>query len=210
MKLSTELVPLRRIKASASRWNFAEADLEQATQLLLEAEGCINPLVLRRESGSTYEVIEGNFEYFAALAVNRLNPRMFDCIEAYLVESTQEKAILQQIRLLRRPLPLHVEPLDRVIQAEARQTSIAPQYSGDGYAAGLSRSSLLKTFNLAEAGQLQQLVKRVGIVGKTAERVVEAITVERGERPFQSLKEVAQRIKGFSFEKVIDLIELDR
>ncbi|MBD3880870.1 hypothetical protein IFO70_03785 [Phormidium tenue FACHB-886] len=209
MKLSTELVPLRRIKASASRWNFAQADLERATQLLLEVESCINPLVLRRETGSTFEVIEGNFEYFAALAANRLNPQLFDRVEAYLVEPTQEKAILQQVHLFRRPSPRNAEP-DRLIQAEAGQTQIPPKWSIGGYSADLGCSRLLETFNVAEVGQLQQLVKRVGIVGKTAERVVEAITIERSERPFQSLKEVAQRIKGFSFEKVIDLIELDQ
>jgi hypothetical protein len=46
MKLSVTLVPVRKIKPSASRWNFVDDEIEQAAHLIAEAEGMVQPIVL--------------------------------------------------------------------------------------------------------------------------------------------------------------------
>ncbi|MFW6295662.1 MAG: hypothetical protein ACOC04_00565 [Halothece sp.] len=102
MKLSTSLVAVRRITSSVPRSHFSETDLEKAAKLILEAEGIINPIVLRRVDIQSYEVVQGDFEYYAAVKAREMNPRKGEMIGSFILEPDNEKAILEQVNLLRK------------------------------------------------------------------------------------------------------------
>lgn len=70
------------------------------------------------------------------------------------------------------------------------------------------KTDLLQFFNQTEPNELQHQMKRIGLVGKTAERIVETIESERQQKRFVSLKEVVARVKGLTYEKIVDLIEV--
>lgn len=67
---------------------------------------------------------------------------------------------------------------------------------------------LLEIFNTAAPLVLLTQIKRIGLSGRTAEKVVEAIEQERQQYAFTSLKDVVLRIKGLTYEKMIALIEV--
>ncbi|MGL4501063.1 MAG: ParB N-terminal domain-containing protein, partial [Planktothrix sp.] len=73
-KLLPSLVAVKKITSSVPRESFSELELEQVAKLSLEASGLINPMVLRRTSMQSYEVVDGHFEYYAAVKAKELEP----------------------------------------------------------------------------------------------------------------------------------------
>ena len=117
MRLSTSLVAVKRITPTEARSTFLDDELEQSAKLILEAEGIINPIILRRTSLDSYEVVEGNFEYYAAARAREIDPRKGEMIGAFILEEDKEEAILEQIQLLRK-LKSSSEPEDFKIKED--------------------------------------------------------------------------------------------
>jgi ParB family chromosome partitioning protein len=53
MKLSTSLVAVKKINSKLPRSNFSDDDLSRVFDLILKAEGIINPIILQRTSQET-------------------------------------------------------------------------------------------------------------------------------------------------------------
>jgi ParB family chromosome partitioning protein len=102
MKLPTKLVAVKKISSSVARSSFTADDIEKAAKLIIEAEGTINPVVLRRTSLESYEVVDGHFEYYAAVRARELSPLKGEMIQAIILESGNEDALLEQVKLLRK------------------------------------------------------------------------------------------------------------
>ncbi|MEW5861282.1 MAG: Rho termination factor N-terminal domain-containing protein [Cyanobacteriota bacterium] len=102
MLLSTSFVPIREIVSDVPRSSFSEDELNQAAELILQAEGTINPLVLRQTSLESYEVVDGYFEYYAAARAREIDPRKGEMIGAFILEAGSEKVIKEQIKVLRK------------------------------------------------------------------------------------------------------------
>ncbi|NEQ65469.1 MAG: hypothetical protein F6K21_08220, partial [Symploca sp. SIO2D2] len=125
MKLSTSLVAVKKITSTVPRSNFPDEELEQVAQLILQAEGVINPVILQRSSLDTYEVIAGDFEYYAAARAREIDPRKGEMIGAFLVEEENEEVLKQQVELLRKSKAAVVEPTPPSSTAlESRLTNI--------------------------------------------------------------------------------------
>ena len=231
MRLSITFVPVRKIKPSVSRWNFSEEVVEQAARLVTKVEGIISPLVLRRESNSeSYEVMYGNFEYYVAARASELEPRICETIAAFIIEPADEAIVQEQINLFRQPqsfsetnefepasdLESRLKHLElRQADLESRQRSLEMQkiqgVKQQAYMAkqpSLQKTNLLAAFNEFERSALLQYLKQAGLTGRNAEKIVEMIEDERQRQPFGSLKEVVTRIKGLTYEKMVDLIEV--
>ena len=80
MKLSTSLVGVKKINSKVPRSEFSEDELNLTAELILKAEGIINPPVIRRTSLESYEVVNGHFEYYAAVKAREINPRKGEMI----------------------------------------------------------------------------------------------------------------------------------
>lgn len=230
MKLSIAFVPVRKIKPSVSRWNFSEESVEQAAHLVAKVEGVINPLVLRREDNSAaYEVLDGNFEYYVAVRASELAPQACETIAAFIVEPDDEALIREQIELFRNlrklneadHLPSTTTLDSRLRQLEFRQADLESrqlsfemqeikplkkqvQELGEKIR---SQTNLLEGFNRLDRSRLLRQIKQIGVLGKTAEKIVELIEDERQQQEFTSLKDVVIRVKGLTYEKMVDLIE---
>lgn len=236
MRLSTTFVPVRKIKPSVSRWNFSEEIVEQAARLVTKVEGIISPLVLRRESNSeSYQVMYGNFEYYVAARASELEPRICETIAAFIIEPEDEAIVQEQINLFRysqqfseiiqfqpasdlesrlKSLELRQADLEfrqRSLEMQKAQTLSSGTVKQQMYGAEQSssqRANLLAAFNDLERTALLQYLRRTGLTGRNAEKIVEMIEDERQRQPFGSLKEVVTRIKGLTYEKMVDLIEV--
>lgn len=199
MKLATSSLPLHKIKPTASRWNFSITDLETAAELALHIEGVINPIVVRQEQGcNSYAILDGNFEYYAMAYAHQRDTQRCLSIEAIVVEPRDEPLIQKQIALFRGRFAGFAEPYSAT-EIHCGEASF--------HRDKLTLYSLLEIFNTAASSLLLTQLKRIGLTGKTAEKVVEVIEQERQQYAFTSLKDIVLRVKGLTYEKMITLIE---
>ncbi len=101
-KLSPSLVAVKKITSKVPRANFADRDLEKVAQLILELGGLINPIILRRNGMDAYEIVDGDFEYYAAAKAREINPMKGETIGAFILEPENEELLLEQVQALRK------------------------------------------------------------------------------------------------------------
>lgn len=102
MRLPTNLVAVKKITSSVARSSFSVEKLEKFAHLILGVEGTINPILLRRTSLESYEVVDGHFEYYAALRAREISPLKGEMIQAIILEPENEKVLLEQVEILRK------------------------------------------------------------------------------------------------------------
>ncbi|MGG6268220.1 ParB N-terminal domain-containing protein [Leptolyngbya sp. AN03gr2] len=110
MSLHPSLLPVKKIKSNQARSTFSPDAIEQAAKAILDAEGTINPLVVRQLSFQEFEVIDGHLEYYAAVRAKELDLVKGEMIDAIVVPPEKESAILEQVRLLRAEKEAKVMP----------------------------------------------------------------------------------------------------
>ena len=110
MLLSPEFVLVKEITSNVPRSEFSELDLEQAARLILKAEGTIQPLVVRTIGWESYEVVDGHFEYYAAVRAKEINPRDGERIGAFIIEGDKAKVLEEQVEIFRNISSLSEEP----------------------------------------------------------------------------------------------------
>lgn len=110
MSLHPSLLPVKKIKSNQARSTFSPDAIEQAAKAILDAEGTINPLVVRQLSFQEFEVIDGHLEYYAAVRAKELDLVRGEMIDAIVIPPEKESAILEQVRLLRADKEVEVVP----------------------------------------------------------------------------------------------------
>jgi hypothetical protein len=101
-KLSPSLVAVKRITSAVPRSNFAEPDLDKLARLILDSGGLINPIVVRRTSMDGYEIVDGDFEYYAAARAKEIAPLKGETIGAFILEPENEELLLGQLEIIRK------------------------------------------------------------------------------------------------------------
>ncbi|MCT7981797.1 Rho termination factor N-terminal domain-containing protein [Laspinema sp. A4] len=130
-KLLPSLVAVKKITSSVPRESFSELKLEQLGKLSLEASGLINPIVLRRTSMQSYEVVDGHFEYYAAVKAKELEPMKGEMIPAFLLEPENEEVLLEQVKLLRQVGNQAVIPLNPPAEPAVNPIPVLSKPEGD-------------------------------------------------------------------------------
>jgi competence ComEA-like helix-hairpin-helix protein len=118
MKLQTNLVAVKKIDSSVDRSSFSLVSIEKAANLILEVEGTIEPIILRRTSLESYEVVDGHFAYYAAVRAREISPMKGEMIQAIIVQPEQEKALLEQVDIFRKDLGNNNDFKDRFANLE--------------------------------------------------------------------------------------------
>ena len=88
---------------------FPTSQIERLANLFLKAGDTISPILLRKISPIAFEVLEGHFEYYAALKAQEINDQ-FTAIRAYVVPPELESTILEQYNFLRSPSTPQAQP----------------------------------------------------------------------------------------------------
>ncbi|WP_293149294.1 MULTISPECIES: ParB N-terminal domain-containing protein [unclassified Microcoleus] len=101
-KLSPSLVAVKRITSAVPRSNFADRDLDKLARLILDSGGLINPIIVRRTSMDAYEIVDGDFEYYAAARAREIEPLKGETIGAFILEPENEELLLEQLEILRK------------------------------------------------------------------------------------------------------------
>ncbi|MEG4864722.1 MULTISPECIES: ParB/Srx family N-terminal domain-containing protein [unclassified Microcoleus] len=100
-KLFPSLVAVKKIVSAVPSSNFAEPDLEKLARLILDLGGLINPIIVRRTGMDSYEIVDGNFEYYAAARAKEIEPLKGETIGAFILEPENEELLLAQLEILR-------------------------------------------------------------------------------------------------------------
>ncbi|MDJ0775562.1 MAG: hypothetical protein QNJ49_19400 [Mastigocoleus sp. MO_167.B18] len=236
MKLSTSLVAVKKIQSTVLRSLFSEDKLELAAQLILGSEGVINPIVVRRTSLKSFEVVDGDFEYYAATRAREIDPRKGEMIGVYIIEPENEENLLKQIQLFReqnfrtsqetefssnsletflKNLELRFEKItsqlfERVMEKqnlEAQVSELKKQIN--------QNLEPLEVFNNLAIHQITLRLKSAGINENKAAKIAEVVESERCKEEFKSLNDVVHRVKlkrgkrlekAISSEKMLDII----
>lgn len=101
-KIQPAIVLVKTLQSSVSATEWNEALLNEAAHLILAGEGVISPPVLRRTGLDSYTVVEGHFEYYAAVRAREIDPYKGETINAYIIESDDDEQLFRdQISLFR-------------------------------------------------------------------------------------------------------------
>uniref|UniRef100_B8HPB7 Helix-hairpin-helix DNA-binding motif class 1 domain-containing protein n=1 Tax=Cyanothece sp. (strain PCC 7425 / ATCC 29141) TaxID=395961 RepID=B8HPB7_CYAP4 len=103
MKQITKLVAVNEISSRVARSKFSVEEIEKAARLFIELEGTINPIILRQTGIESYEVIDGHFEYYAAVRAREISLLKGEVIQAIILDKPESELVLsEQIDLLRK------------------------------------------------------------------------------------------------------------
>ena len=104
MSLLTSSIDLDMIISPVSQEisQFQSSQIEYLANLFLQAGGTIKPILLCRVSPISFEILEGHFEYYAAIKAQEIDEQ-FTAIRAYVVPPELESTILEQYKFLRSP-----------------------------------------------------------------------------------------------------------
>ena len=233
MKLSTSLVAVKKITSTVPRSNFLDEDLEKAAQLILQAEGVINPIILQRTSLNSYEVIDGDFEYYAAARAKEIDPRKGEMIGAFIIEEENEEVLKKQVELLRKPkvaavaeptnpdsnaLELRLTNLESRIEnriSELKNQQATDRQNLESELAELknqipTKLEPLDIFNNLSLPELAFRLRSGGYPEKTAAKIAESVGKERDKKKFNSLSDVVARVKIKQGKRQITGISSDK
>jgi len=93
------LIDVKDIKCATPRNGFFEKDLTALADSILECDGLLKPIVLKVLALDSYEVIDGDFRYWAAVVAKEKNPRKGEMINAFVVGKKEEGRIINQLGL---------------------------------------------------------------------------------------------------------------
>jgi ParB family chromosome partitioning protein len=99
--LLTSIIPVKKITCNQPL-QFSDNELEKAAQSILESKGIINPVVVRRTSLKSYELVDGVFEYYAAARAREINPFQGEMITAFIIEPENDEFLTKQVDLFRK------------------------------------------------------------------------------------------------------------
>jgi ParB family chromosome partitioning protein len=211
------------------RSNFTEADLEKLARLILESGGLINPIIVRRNGMDAYEIVDGDFEYYAAARAKEIEPLKGETIGAFILEEENEELLLEQLEILRKTAIIDNPSAKEVPQQsssfEQRLTNIETRLENriNELKAEYTREKqaliervkdvesripkpvpLLEALNTQKESQLSINLKNAGITSQTMR---DNIITQRDLEPFTSFENVVQRIKGLGDKTMIKVID---
>ena len=236
--MNFSLVDVKSITSNEPRSNFSEADLENLADIIIETGGIIRPLIVKMTGVESYTVVDGHFEYYAAVRAREKNPRQGEMVNAFVIAPKNEDKILKQIATFR--------GLDSDDKPEV-QTPVKTNHSEsssknndfnllekqiDNFRSELAqekqeRQKLYETLKLIESQIPKQItplesfnslslleltfrLRTAGFTDKKAVQVAESVEKERNNKKFESLKDVLARIKIASGKKQIKGISGDK
>lgn len=105
------IVEIEGVISTVPRSNFDEADLDILADSILESGGILKPLILKKIGFEKYEVIDGHFEYYAAVRAREKNPNRGEIVNAFIIPAEKEDAALNQVSFLQR-----VETTEKIVK----------------------------------------------------------------------------------------------
>lgn len=103
MRLAPSFVFVEEITCDQPRSQFNNDAIEAAAKAIVAAEGTINPIIVERTGIDSYRLIDGNFEYHAAIRAQELDLEKGETISAYIIDQNNQEILKQQLEIFRKP-----------------------------------------------------------------------------------------------------------
>ncbi|ALF56125.1 chromosome partitioning protein ParB [Nostoc piscinale CENA21] len=232
------LVDVKDINSNIPRSNFSEADLDNLAEIILESGGIIRPLVLKPTDAENYTVIDGHFEYYAALKAKEKNPRKGEMVNAFVISPKNEDILLKQvaafrefnysntienitstgtekseIRLEKHELSLidkQINELRVELAQEKQERQKLYEYIKSLETQIPKQITPLEAFNSLNVLELTFRLRTAGFTDKKSVQVAETIEKVRKKKSFESLKDVIERVTITSGKKQVKGISGDK
>lgn len=221
MTLSQSLVEIKTITCDRACSEFDEQKIEQAAKSIIAAEGIINPILVARIGINSFKVVNGDFEYYAAVRAKEIDLAKGETIAAYIVDEDDE-TIKQQIDIFRKSQIPSISP-DRFLETritniesrfENRLNELKEEYTNkikdlENNIVFINRKlpakiEPLSTFNQAKLPELITKLERALGNKKTNQNFAEQIIAGR---PFKSLSDVKEKTKGLGEKTMLKIID---
>ena len=95
------LIDVKSITSNVPRSQFDETELARLAEMILACEGVLKPPILKVTGLDSYEVIDGDREYYAAVIAREIDPRKGEMIDALVISPNREEVIRKQLEMLR-------------------------------------------------------------------------------------------------------------
>ncbi len=233
MRLSPTTIAVKRITSKVPRSNFSEDELTQVAKHILEVEGIINPPVVIETGVRSYEVADGDFEYYAAVRARELDLRRGEMIGVFIISPENETSLREQVKLLRKQQPVASAPSEpykadggiRFTNIESRLTNIESIFNSkinelekknqvlEEDVRTLKEQKLkqvqtpLDVFNVMAKENLGITMMSAGIRGKRAAELLKNIETEQKKRKFESLIDLKDRVDKLGETSIIKIID---
>lgn len=199
-KLSPAIILVKNIRCDVAKQQFSAEKLEIAARLIIDIEGIISPIIVRREGVEHYRLIHGEFEYHAAMRAMEIDSIRGESIDAYIVNAENQEIIEQQIQVFREHkqsseqimnnifgqleslLKSYLQPvMDRLtaIEAQLAHTTIEIPHKPQQEIEIQSIPAYLQLINELQPDKLAERLKQLSINKPTTESIL-------ANRPFLS------------------------
>ncbi|PHM10555.1 ParB N-terminal domain-containing protein [Nostoc sp. 'Peltigera malacea cyanobiont' DB3992] len=232
--INFSLVDVKSIASNEPRSNFAESDLENLADIIIETGGIIRPLVVKVTGVESYTVVDGHFEYYAAVRAREKNPRQGEMVNAFVIAPKLEDLVVKQVASLKgidsstkqvtsKPETTKLEPRlanlelrlekqfnefkSELLQERQRIDSQFKQLENLIPQKG-EQSNPLTLLNTLDKDELSIKLQRSRISG--AEKLAKAIEDARHKKPkqeFEDYRDVVKSVKNLGDKTILTIID---
>ena len=232
--MNFSLVDVKSITSNEPRSNFLEADLENLADIIIETGGIIRPLIVKMTGVENYTVVDGHFEYYAAVRAREKNPRQGEMVNAFVIAPKLEDLVIKQVASLKgidsstkpvipQPETTKLEP--RLANLELRLEKQFNEFKSeflqerqriDGQFKQLEnlipqkseQSNPLSLLNTLDKDELSIKLQRSRIPG--AEKLAKGIFDARSKKPkqeFEDYRDVVKSVKNLGDKTILTIID---
>ncbi|MBD2242076.1 chromosome partitioning protein ParB [Nostoc sp. FACHB-888] len=232
--INFSLVDVKSITSNEPRSNFSEADLENLADIIIETGGIIRPLVVKVTGVESYTVVDGHFEYYAAVKAREKNPRQAEMVNAFVIAPKLEDLVLKQVVSLQK-----TNSSDKAVISHPETTKLEPRLANlelrlekqfnefksefiqerqriDSQFKQLEnlipqkgkQSNPLSLLNSLDRDELSRKLQRSRIPG--AEKLANAIEDARHKKPkqeFEDYRDVVKSVKNLGDKTILTIID---
>jgi hypothetical protein len=232
--INFSLVDVKSITSNEPRSNFSEADLENLADIIIETGGIIRPLILKVTGVENYTVIDGDFEYYAAVRAREKNPRQGEMVNAFVIAPKIEDLVVKQVASLKEidssikpvtPQPETTKLEPRLANLELRLEKQFNEFKSEFIqdrqrienqfkqlekliSPKGEQSNPLSLLNSLDKDDLSIKLQRARISG--AEKLAKAIEDARHKKPkqeFEDYRDVVKSVKGLGDKTILTIID---
>lgn len=231
-------VDVKSISSEVPVSNFGNDDLNKLADNIIASGGLIKPLILKMTGLEAYTVVEGHFEYYAAVKAREKNPRKCEMVNAFIISPDQQDNIFQQVAAfkesssaspsettyikegndlelesLKQEFTLLKKQIKDLILEQAQER---PETQKLFELIKLLENKIhkqitpLEAFNNLDLLELTFRLRTAGFTDKKVVQVVESIDKERKKKKFDSLKDVVERVSIANGKKRVKGISSDK
>ncbi|NJM65106.1 MAG: hypothetical protein HC851_05270 [Acaryochloris sp. RU_4_1] len=225
------LVDVKSISSNQRRSSFNENDLDKLARSILDSEILLKPLILNQTGPESYEVIDGNFEYYSAVRAKEINPRGGEMVSAFVISPKDQKNITEQLSILNAAINRTVSsPSIPINNTESDQRLSNLEAHVDRAIADIKDESrkefqrlnnqitdlktqlpqkieALEVLNNFGKVELTLKLQMASIKGKTAEKIITSILKERKKQGFSSFSDVVKRVEGLGDKRMVAILD---